>query len=419
MRTRAVVSLAALLAATQVTSAAEWSEVTLSTTITPLENRVAALGHGADDPDLLVFTLWSTGVNMNHLGAFRVPAPYDGSGVTFTPDIDVGPLFGVGDICVIGENRAVVPYVKFNAGNFDVFVAELENGSWTTGRIDATAAGDFHSSDCFISQDGIFVLALNDSAARYDFFQRDLPGGATTQESGPGIFDFLVAIDSFELGGTPVSPFDGGATAFGETRMSMFVIGSFEAEAALGLAVENIDLNRYLLIGTANTLELDGSYLPSNFANGSGEMEADLPLRRSLVGGSEPVWAVVQRDGMLELERIVYGGPGDVTIPLGPITPGSLFGFQGVDVETGADGMVYVVADNSYQVDPDTLIVTEITGYPFLDLGGPANIVFPPGFAQGFAVGPGSQVLGILDLGVIFQDGFETGDTQAWSNVVN
>ena len=79
--------------------------------------------------------------------------------------------------------------------------------------------------------------------------------------------------------------------------------------------------------------------------------------------------------------------------------------------------MIYVVADKAYQVDPETLVSTQLAGYPFEDRGGPANLAFPPGMPMGFAVGPGSQELALIDLGILFQNGFETGDTVAWDVV--
>jgi hypothetical protein len=99
---------------------------------------------------------------------------------------------------------------------------------------------------------------------------------------------------------------------------------------------------------------------------------------------------------------------------LGSIGAGSLLSFQGIGIATGPAGNVFVLADKAYQVTPD-LSSSQMTGYPFQGLGGPADIVFPPGMAKGFAVGPGSQVLGILVVDAIFLSGFEGGDTSAWS----
>lgn len=68
--------------------------------------------------------------------------------------------------------------------------------------------------------------------------------------------------------------------SFGETRMSMFIRGTFSADYLdqrfLG------DLDGYLLIG--KDTDIDGSYLPRNYDNGQVGQNADLPLRRSKAG---------------------------------------------------------------------------------------------------------------------------------------
>ena len=71
--------------------------------------------------------------------------------------------------------------------------------------------------------------------------------------------------------------------SFGETRMNMFVVGSFNAtffdEIFAG------DLDGYLLIGKEG--DVDGSYLPRNYDNDIPGQNADLPLRRSKNGNAE------------------------------------------------------------------------------------------------------------------------------------
>ena len=67
------------------------------------------------------------------------------------------------------------------------------------------------------------------------------------------------------------------ADSFGQTRMSMFVVGNFEAEFAND--VFSGDLDGYLLIGKGG--DIDGSYLPRNYDNDIPGQNADLPLSRS------------------------------------------------------------------------------------------------------------------------------------------
>ena len=420
--------------ATSALAAPQWSTVTLSTAITPLENRVAALGPGWDEPDLLVFSLWSTGVNRNHLGAFRVPHPYDGTGVSFTQDIDVGALFGVGSICVLDEGHAIVPYVRQTGGNFGIFVAELFGGGWTLQAIADTITPDFQAVDCFLTSTDVWLMTHNVDNQSLDLYRRDLP-----TESGPGgVFSFNSQIGSGTLGGPPVAPLEGtfasplrvasGVERFGTYAGFRFTYG---VNIRAGVDIESH-------FGWTDTLDPPGNVEPRTESYGRYEMpvsrgpflERSAPTTWPIPGESEPApqgptstmdaYAAIQNNGMLSLLRLSSaGGPDlDVEVPLGAITsPGTLFDFQGADVATGPDGMIYVVADKAYQVDPETLVSTQLIGYPFEDRGGPANLAFPPGMPMGFAVGPGSQELALIDLGIIFQNGFETGDTTAWDVV--
>ncbi len=390
-----------------------WTQVTLDAGILPLENRVVALGPGMATPDLMVFTLWNTAPNVNHLGAFLVPDPYDGTGVGFTQDIDVGPLFGVGNICVIGENQVVIPYIKANGGNFDVFVAEYNGVSWSTSAIAATSADVYHTTDCFLTSDGIHLMVLNVTQDRWEFFQRPLP----TEQRGSGGWIMIDSLGTPELGDPPQDPFDpGGAIGFARSRSSLFAQGTFDQVFQTGLPMEG-DLGGYLLIGSSNTGDIDGAYLPRNYDRDPFfEQNADLPLRRKRgSAASDIMWVANQESGQLLLTRFGITDPGlDQTITLGSIGAGSLLSFQGIGIATGPAGNVYVLADKAYRVTPD-LVSTQMTGYPFQGLGGPADIVFPDGMAKGFAVGPGSQVLGILVVDAIFLSGFEGGNTSAWS----
>jgi len=67
------------------------------------------------------------------------------------------------------------------------------------------------------------------------------------------------------------------ADGFGNTRMSMFVVGNFEAE--FNDDINDGDLDGYLLIGSVANGSVDGAYLPRNYDNDLGQ--PDLPLRRN------------------------------------------------------------------------------------------------------------------------------------------
>ncbi|MCG8375913.1 MAG: hypothetical protein MI702_05485 [Chlorobiales bacterium] len=65
---------------------------------------------------------------------------------------------------------------------------------------------------------------------------------------------------------------------FGQTRMSMFVVGNFQAEF-----IDDIfdgDLDGYLLVGSRTSGSVDGAYLPRNYDNDIPGQNADLPIRR-------------------------------------------------------------------------------------------------------------------------------------------
>ena len=88
----------------------------------------------------------------------------------------------------------------------------------------------------------------------------------------------------------------------------------------------------------------------------------------------------------------------------------------------GPDGYHYFAADKFYEVQIDDTggppDVFEHFDYPFRNLGGPVGIVFPDGMKVGFGAGPDGQMLGTVSVEGIFTDGFESGDTSAWSNSV-
>jgi hypothetical protein len=68
-------------------------------------------------------------------------------------------------------------------------------------------------------------------------------------------------------------------SSFGQTRMSMFIRGTFEAEFLDD--VFNGDLDGYLLVGDLVTGSVDGAYLPRNYDNDIPGQNADLPIWRS------------------------------------------------------------------------------------------------------------------------------------------
>lgn len=106
-------------------------------------------------------------------------------------------------------------------------------------------------------------------------------GWVTPEDSGKSPEWFSMGQDTG--GGTLIpNPTNGDDVigSFGNTRSSLFVRGSFDAEFQDD--VFNGDLDGYLLIGNAASGSIDGAYLPRNYDN---EMcttrDADLPLMRN------------------------------------------------------------------------------------------------------------------------------------------
>jgi hypothetical protein len=87
--------------------------------------------------------------------------------------------------------------------------------------------------------------------------------------------------------------------SFGETRLSMFVRGTFSA--TYNDEVANGDLDGYLLIG--KDTDIDGSYLPRNYDNNISGQNADLPLRRSKNAGKG---TFVNHDGLGDMQTAKY-----------------------------------------------------------------------------------------------------------------
>lgn len=82
---------------------------------------------------------------------------------------------------------------------------------------------------------------------------------------------------------------------FGTTRMSMFVVGAFDAEFADDIF--DGDLDGYLLIGSLATGSVDGAYLPKNYDNDIPGQNADIPLWRNGPPSGDPGSDTIRGDG--------------------------------------------------------------------------------------------------------------------------
>jgi len=127
----------------------KWSTVPIFNQA-PLEIKLGTYSDG-DDPDLLAVVLWNDG-NNNRLDAVRIPPPYNGSGITTTALENTNNLFALGDICTEGTN-VVVPYIK----DFNLEVARFNGVNWTQFTVPGTSTNNFDNADCVLTQDGMFL----------------------------------------------------------------------------------------------------------------------------------------------------------------------------------------------------------------------------------------------------------------------
>lgn len=214
---------------------------------------------------------------VSHDGA-EDDAPYDGSDQhrrCEPSEFAVGDYqnFVVGSFLECQGNPVSIffPYVPRLVGNSDFWVglSYVNQGSV-----------DFQD-------DRIYTIFYDENGDRY---AASMPGlGQKQQQTWLIIANGETGIG--EIQGAPGSSVDGevriptpddpnaGPEAFGSTRMSMYVRGTFDAEFLDD--IYNGDLDGYLLVGSISSGSIDGAYLPRNYDNDIPGQNADLPLRRS------------------------------------------------------------------------------------------------------------------------------------------
>ena len=141
------------------------------------------------------------------------------------------------------------------------------NVDFTEGDIEAifyNESGDRFST----AQDPLPALPIHNQMTWV--LQEDELGAVALTGAGVNNADVVVT----PLPTDPTVPAD----SFGVTRMSMFLVGTFEAEFAD--EQDNGDLDGYLLIGSGNNV--DGAYLPRNWDSGEEDNQfTDLPIQRN------------------------------------------------------------------------------------------------------------------------------------------
>lgn len=219
---------------------------------------------GATDVDLA----WEV-VLVNHDGEFD-SAPFDGTDQhrrCAPSEFSVGTgTWAWGEFTECTGNDAVLffPYLPTLQGN-EVF--------WSGLVVVNSGSQDFESLDAiFYHEDG-------------ERFDAELPGLDAQNQytwllvddetNGVGLNGVSGSNDGDFIAATPAGTAD--PESFGETRMSMYIRGSFEAEFSDN--VDDGDLDGYLLIGKGG--DIDGSYLPRNEEGESSHRFGDLPEFRA------------------------------------------------------------------------------------------------------------------------------------------
>jgi hypothetical protein len=218
-------------------------------------------------------TLDYTVVLVNHEGAEDDP-PYDGIDqhvrclpsefVIATGTWDQGnyvPCVGVPVVCFF-------PYLpKLFDTNFWVGVSYVNQGGVDFAAGDVEIIFYAENGDCFSAAPDLPLPIRNQMTW---LIREDELG--TVGLFGAGINNSDTTVIPEPCNGADPS-------SFGQTRMSMFLRGSFEAEFLDD--VFNGDLDGYLLVGDYVTGSVDGAYLPRNYDNDIPNQNADLPIRRS------------------------------------------------------------------------------------------------------------------------------------------
>lgn len=360
--------------------------VPLDPDLTPLEVDMGLLGPPGTAADLLIVQLWNNVFDDNRLTAYRVPAPYDGSGVTST-EFDGGSLFGL-NLCVLGQNQAVVVYTK----DFNTRVAQYDGTSWSTDTLPQTVADEYHYADCALTSSGVVVQALNATQNRLDIYKR----AQIPLRSTKGVFDefkLAFSLGSESIPGGPLSPFFGGIPPKADSEMDIFDLSTTTDEYAL-LAKASSDSVRRIgsVDATSGAVSLQSVDVSLNRGGSSADDSFDYSggtgrfNQSSAAAGASRLadkgqvqddrgrqWLAVKSGGVGLVFRIAPGGEPEA-VNLGASSQG-LFARNRLAI--GVDGYLYRFARRAFAIDRDTLAFAEIGAYPFSAGGGLGDLLMP------------------------------------------
>lgn len=379
----------------------DWSNVPIFNQA-PLEIKLGTYSDG-DNPDLLAVVLWNDGSN-NRLDAVRIPPPYNGTGITTTSLENTSNLFALGDICTEGTN-VVVPYIK----NFNLEVSRFNGIGWTQSTVPGTTTNNFDNADCVLTQDGMFLGTHDLTDGETELFK--------STDGGVGY--------TFYGRYTSSGPFDG---AIREP-----LSGSWNGRYLMGLNQQSNGQVRVTHTSTAgaspafNHTPIETLPPPAGFTfvkEGAGAFN-----------GAGVIFTYNSNGTARSVEFPETGPFSKVSRDLGPINNnGSQFTFQGGTAFTFFDNEDNPLANKVIWGDYWSFESFDITDPPEVDVTFPlAGVGGPVDACQlrlqgeytdethlvlgGPRVGSTGTDLHVREVVVdnLFKDGFESGDTTAWT----
>ncbi|GAA4813522.1 hypothetical protein GCM10011365_20410 [Marinicella pacifica] len=380
-----------------------WSQVPIFNEA-PLETVLWSDGSPID-PDMWAAILWNDGVN-NRLDVVNIPPPYDGTGLSSTPLENTANLFALGSPCTDGTN-VVVPYIK----NFNVEVARYNGSSWSKSTLPDTVTNNFDNTHCAATQDGFFIGTHDLTDGETEIFKSN-NGGAS--------YTFYGRYNSS-------GPFDGAIREPLASNWGQRYIRSVFQQSNGMIRSCRFDTAPHTL--TPSCVNIEQQTPPGGFT-----------FVRESAGGfnGQGITFTYNSNGTAKAltfnEQDLINFQNDV---LGPVNNnGSQFSFQGSTIITVLDEnnkpmQNHVLWGDYYYIDTSTPFPPPPSidnNYPVAGVGGPidgcvvrqkqGHRITDRGFFVAPRVGPDGTVLykRTLRSDPIFADGFESGNTAAWSS---
>ncbi len=366
----------------------------------PLEVKIGSFSDG-DNPDALVVVLWSDGAS-NRLDAVRIPPPYDGTGITTTSLENTPVLFALGDICTEGNN-VVVPYVK----NFNLEVSRFNGTNWSSSTVPGTSVNNFDNADCAQTSDGFF-LATHDMDDDETEIYKSNNGGSS--------YTFYGRYDS-------AGPFDG---AIREPLAS-----NYSGRYVMGLSQRNNGQVWATGFDTSNATPVFENTFVQNATPPPGSF-TQVQESSGKNNGAGFTFTYNTNGTLMLVDIPTSPGLSFTSRNLGPVNNnGSQYTFQGTTIipTYGAPKVNALMWQEAFFTPSYSQSIPQpVDNYPLENVGGPVDgCLFELGndnhvnaelFLVGSRVGSTGTDLfrNEVPADLIFADGFESGNTSAWSN---